>query len=133
MKKSMFVFVGLLLSLLTFGQLQEQSISWVTTTHDFGVIKEEGGLQSFQYDFVNKGKEAIYITKVDVSCGCTATDYTKEPIQPGAKGYVIATYNPLGRPGKFTKSVTVNTNEVQPTTVLRFEGEVTPKPVETTN
>jgi len=27
----------------------------------------------------------LYITNVNASCGCTATDYTKEPVAPGAK------------------------------------------------
>jgi len=117
-----------------FAQQEGPAISWDKTVHDFGVFKEEAGIQTAKFDFVNTGNAPLYLTNVKASCGCTATDYTKEPIQPGAKGYVTASYNPANRPGKFNKSITVTTNEFQPTSVIRITGEVIPKTVtETTN
>ncbi len=111
-----------------------QNISWKEVEHNFGTIKEEDGPQTYKFEFTNKGTEPLFITNVQASCGCTATDYTKEPVKAGEKGYVSATYNPQNRPGQFNKSITVTTSEPQPTTVLRFSGVVTPKPaVEPTN
>lgn len=134
MKRILLLFVAVALTGVIFAQQSGPAISWDKTVHDFGVFKEEAGLQTATFVFVNTGNEPLFLTNVKASCGCTATDYTKEPVQPGGKGYVTATYNPLNRPGKFNKSITVTTNEFQPTSVLRIEGEVTPKPVvETVN
>ncbi len=46
---------------------------------------------------------------------------------PGAKGFVSATYNPEGRPGPFSKSVSVSTNCVPEVTTIRFSGKVIEK------
>ncbi len=62
------------------------------------------------YEFVNKGDKPVIITNVRTSCGCTSKNYSKEPIQPGKKGQVQATYN-AAHLGKFSKTVTVTTNE----------------------
>lgn len=112
-----------------FAQQEGPTISWVETVHDFGTFNEEAGLQKATFEFVNTGNAPLYITNVKASCGCTATEYSKEPVQPGGKGYVTAAYNPANRPGKFNKSITVTTNEFQPTSVVRITGEVIPKPV----
>jgi hypothetical protein len=127
MKKTGLIIIGLLLSFVVFSQTQEPAISWEKTTNNFGTFKEEAGPQGAVFNFTNTGNKPLYVTNVRASCGCTATDYTKEPIQPGQKGYVKATYNPKNRPGKFNKSVTVTTNTESPTTLLRIEGQVTPR------
>ena len=62
---------------------------------------------------------------MQASCGCTTPDWSKEPIAPGKKGFVKASYNPAGRPGNFNKSVTVTSN--QGTQVLYIKGQVVPK------
>jgi hypothetical protein len=104
------------------------NISWENPTHDFGDIKEEGGPVTYKFDFTNTGSEPLIVTNVKPSCGCTSSDYSKEPIAPGAKGYVSATYNPQGRPGPFNKSITVTTNCDPATATLRFTGKVLEKP-----
>ena len=122
----LFVFASVL-SLGLFAQQSGPTISWTKTVHDFGIFEEEAGLQTYKFEFVNTGNEPLYITNVRASCGCTATDYSKEPLKPGEKGFVSASYNPAGRPGKFNKSITVTTNEFQPTSVIRITGEVITK------
>jgi hypothetical protein len=118
-------------SVSAFSALAQQvgpNISWENPTHDFGEIKEENGPVTYKFDFTNTGSEPLIITNVKPSCGCTSSDYTKEPVAPGAKGYVSATYNPNGRPGPFNKSITVTTNCEPATTTLRFTGKVQEKP-----
>ncbi len=116
------------LSLPIFAQQVGPNISWDNDKFDFGEINEEGGKVTHKFDFTNTGNEPIVITNVRPSCGCTSSDYTKEPVAPGSKGYVSATYNPLRRPGKFSKTITVTTNTTPPTAVIRFTGNVIPKP-----
>jgi len=130
MKRIAFLVLAIAFSTAIFAQQSGPTISWTDTVHDFGTFKEEAGMQTAKFEFVNTGNEPLYITNVKASCGCTATEYSKEPVQPSGKGYVIASYNPANRPGKFNKSITVTTNEFQPTSVLRITGEVIPKVVE---
>ena len=130
MKKILLFAFAIAFSTVIFAQEAAPVISWTITSHDFGIIKEESGLQTATFEFTNTGNAPLFLSNVKASCGCTTPDWTKEPVQPGAKGFVTATYNPLNRPGKFSKSITVTTNEVQPTSVLTITGEVTPKPAE---
>lgn len=127
MKKTVLLFSALIFTLFMFAQTQEPAISWDETVHNFGTFKEEAGPQTASFTFTNTGNNPLYITNVRASCGCTATEYTKEPVKPGEKGFVKATYNPRNRPGKFNKSVTVTTNTENPTSLLRIQGEVTPR------
>ena len=78
--------------------------------HDFGTIKESKGSVTATFTIYNGTDEAILLTKVTASCGCTSPDWTKEPIEPGKRGEIKATYNPKGRPGPFDKVITVTTN-----------------------
>jgi hypothetical protein len=127
MKKSIILIAGLFIASLTFAQTQQPTISWDKTVHNFGTFLEEAGFQEATFTFTNTGSSPLFVTNVKASCGCTATDYTKEPVQPGGKGFVKATYDPKNRPGQFNKSITVTANTENPTTLLRIEGVVTPR------
>ena len=135
MRRLVLLTLALVFSVMMMAQQSEPAISWAKTVHDFGTFNEADGIQTAIFEFTNTGDKPLFLTNVKASCGCTATDYTKEPVQPGAKGYVKASYNPKNRPGKFTKQITVTTNEFQPTSIVRITGEVIPaaKPEETEN
>ncbi len=102
-------------------------ISWDNDTHDFGDIKEDGGKVTHNFSFTNTGNQPLVITNVRPSCGCTSSDYTKEPVMPGQKGFVSATFNPQSRPNKFSKSIAITTNSTPPSSTLRIIGNVIPK------
>lgn len=102
-------------------------IKFEQTEHNFGKIKE-GTLANHSFVFYNTGKGPLVLTSVTASCGCTTPEWPKEPIMPGAKGVIKASFNSYGRPGEFTKFVTVKSNaggEVS----LMIKGEVTVIPV----
>lgn len=92
--------------------------------HNFGTIAEDGGKVTAIFIIYNGTKEAINLTEVRASCGCTTPAWTKEPIEPGQKGEITATYNPKGRPGNFNKSITAKTNTGEKLT-MRITGTVT--------
>lgn len=97
--------------------------------YNFGVLKEEAGEASYSFEIVNEGNSPLIITRVLTSCGCTTPEWTKEPIAPGGRGFVKAIYDPKGRPGTFSKTITVYTNSVPSGTVLTIRGNVTPRPI----
>ncbi|RAW03460.1 DUF1573 domain-containing protein [Pseudochryseolinea flava] len=96
--------------------------AWVATTYDFGKIKHNAPV-SHEFKFKNTGSIPLVISSVRASCGCTVADYTKEPIAPGAEGFVKATYN-AANVGSFTKTVTVTANTAEGNVILTFKGEV---------
>ncbi|MFA6403043.1 MAG: DUF1573 domain-containing protein [Salinivirgaceae bacterium] len=130
MKNKLSILVVALLAMIANSNAQQvgPNISWDNPNHEFGDIKEEAGKVTHNFTFTNTGNEPLTITNVRPSCGCTSSDYTKEPVAPGANGYVSATFNPENRPGKFSKSITITTNCNPPTSNLRFTGNVITKP-----
>ena len=98
------------------------TILWKAETVDVGEIPQ-GTPKAIVYEFKNTGKTAVVITNVKGSCGCTATDYTKEPILPGKSAKVTATYNAANK-GAFTKTVTVTTSAEETPKILTLKGTV---------
>ncbi|MDR1500041.1 MAG: DUF1573 domain-containing protein [Tannerellaceae bacterium] len=126
MKQIIFVCMALL---LTTGMVWSQddataSLSVSEDSHDFGDIKEDGGKVSHAFVVKNDGAQPLVITRVIASCGCTSPEWTKEPIAPGKTGEVLVTYDPLGRPGPFAKTVSIYSNGKRGSQVLTIRGEV---------
>ena len=77
---------------------------------DFGTLREVDGPVSHLFSFTNTGTGAAVITRIKVDCGCTAVDYSREPVKPGGRGSVEVVFDPANYSGKFSKSVTVYSN-----------------------
>jgi len=103
--------------------LKGAAFAWSQTTFDFGKIKLNEPVTN-SFEFVNTGTEPLVISSVKASCGCTVTEYSKDPIMPGAKGFVKGTYN-AAKVGQFTKTITVNANTEEAVVQLTIKGEVT--------
>lgn len=129
MKKFSFLLLMVMAFAFT-GMAAEKSkaqIKFEETIHDFGNIKEDGGPVTTEFTFTNVGKEPLVIMNARAECGCTRPEYPKEEIAPGASGSIRVTYNPLGRPGGFTKVVTVRCNGNPSKVNLKIRGTVLPK------
>jgi hypothetical protein len=102
-------------------KFETADFSWIVTTHDFGKIKVNKPV-THEFRFTNSGDAPLVISSVQASCGCTVTDYSKDPIAPGAEGFVKATYN-AAKVGVFSKTVTVNANAAESVVQLTIKGE----------
>lgn len=98
-------------------------IKFETTEHDFGDIME-GEKVSYSFKFNNVGKDDLVITSVSTTCGCTVTDFPKDPIKPGESGTIEVTFNSSGRSGKQVKVITVATNANPSTSQLTIKANV---------
>ncbi|MDO9153521.1 MAG: DUF1573 domain-containing protein [Paludibacter sp.] len=125
MKKYSFLFMAMLFSIAAFAQ--KPVIDFETSTYDFGKINETNGNATYIFKFTNKGNAPLVVNRVQASCGCTTPTWTKEPIEPGKKGTITVTYNPVGRPGVFTKSISVYSNAIEEQINLLIKGEVITK------
>lgn len=103
-------------------------MSFEKIIHDFGKFKEADGKVTYKFEFVNTGGTDLIIQNVSASCGCTAPSWTREPVPPGGKGFVAATYDPAGRPGTFRKYITVISNTNPGNVRLTIAGDVEAKP-----
>lgn len=99
-----------------------------TIEHDFGTITE-GDVVEYAYSFKNNGAAPLIIQNAQGSCGCTASDWSKDPIPVGGTGFVKAKFDSNGKPNIQNKTVTVTANTWPKQTVLRFKAMVTPKAV----
>jgi hypothetical protein len=98
------------------------AFNWTATEFDFGKV-QKGTPVMHEFTFTNTGSEQLIISSVKASCGCTVTEYTKNPIEAGGKGFVKATYD-ASKAGAFTKTVTINANTEEGAVVLTIKGEV---------
>lgn len=94
------------------------------TDQNMGTFKEADGIQTATFDFTNKGTTPLILNAVNASCGCTTPEWTRQPVAPGARGYVKVSYNPAGRPGAFSKTVSVQSNAENSSVVLIISGKV---------
>ena len=77
----------------------------------------------YPYIFKHLSKKSIQILTVKPSCGCTTPDWSKKEIKPGKEGFIVAEYNPRGRPGIFRKSLSVVTSDNK-RSVIFIKGKV---------
>lgn len=98
-------------------------IQFDKTEYNFGKILE-GEVVSYTFHFTNVGNVPLIITSVDKSCGCTASDYPREPIAPGERGDIKITYDSKGHHGFQSKTLVVNANTMPSQTVLRIKAEI---------
>lgn len=99
------------------------SIEFEETVYDFGTIKD-GEKVEHVFKFKNTSNVPLIVTGVQPSCGCTASDYTKEPVAPGGTGTVSLTFDSSGKPGAQNKSATVKANIEGGQTMISFKGNV---------
>ena len=78
--------------------------------------------RTFEYGFVNNGKDPLVITRLVSTCSCAKAEYDKRIVKPGERGVIRLTYSPEGRIGINVRRVFVYTGDnTQPSAVLRLE------------
>jgi hypothetical protein len=98
-------------------------IKFDKTEFDFGKILQ-GEVVSYTFHFTNTGNAPLLITNVDKSCGCTASEYPRTPIEPGGSGDIKITYDSKGHHGFQSKALVVISNTIPSQTTLRIKAEV---------
>lgn len=124
MIKSIF---GLLLSFVCAAAIAQQAkqLHFRAQTHDFGTVDELNGPVTHEFVFLNTSSRPVKILKVQASCGCTTPGWSREAIPPGKEGFIQASYDPKGRPGFFSKTLTVTTDLEADPVILQIKGQVT--------
>lgn len=127
MLRNFFMVFTLLLSVSIFAQKSAPKISIDNKVHNFGDIKENVFV-AHDYLIKNTGTEALKITKVNASCGCTAAQPDKTELEPGDSTYLHVEFNSAKRSGIQNKHVYVFSNDpVNPQVRLSFTAVVLKK------
>ena len=98
-------------------------IQFDKTEFDFGKILQ-GEVVTYTFHFTNVGNAPLIITNVEKSCGCTASDYPRSPIEPGGSGDIKISYDSKGHHGFQSKALVVVANTMPAQTTLRIKAEV---------
>lgn len=93
------------------------------TVHDFGDIMVSDGPVSTTFTVTNVGSKPLVIYHVASSCGCTDVEWTRQPLKPGEKGSIKATYKNDEGGYPFDKTLTVSFSEPKQPVILRLRGE----------
>src|SRR6266566_271029 len=117
-----------IVALTALAQGARAELKWEQTSVDLQpALGDKQAVAHFKYE--NVGKAPVHFTSVHASCGCTAAQTQREQVAPGEKGEVTATFNIGGRTGTQVKTVTVQTDDPDPsraTTVLTLKAVITP-------
>lgn len=111
------LFIIVLLASFYFGFSQDDEqvagakILFAESSHEFGDITQ-GDKVEHVFTFENVGTEALVLTDVKTTCGCTAPAWTREPVAPGENGEIKVVFNSRGKVGLQNKVITVMSNAV---------------------
>jgi len=94
-----------------------------TDIYDFGEITQ-GESVSTEFILKNIGEAALLIRSAKGSCGCTVPEWPREAVAVGESAAIKVTFNSAGKKGKQNKTVTLVTNAIPSTKVLKITGNI---------
>ncbi|MGL4293907.1 MAG: DUF1573 domain-containing protein, partial [Bacteroidales bacterium] len=102
----------------------EKGAQFKNRIYDFGNIREDDGIRTCEFEFINTAVTPLTIEEVRSSCGCTLPEFEQKKIQKGEKGLIRVGYDPVNRPGIFERMLIVAYRESTKTDTLIIKGQV---------
>ena len=126
MKKLLVILFAVCLTTMSYAQPKAQDIAKFTSeTVNLGKIEQNVSAVA-TFTVTNISKVPLIIESASPSCGCTVSDFTKEPIMPGKSGVITAKYDAASL-NSFEKHVNVKFAGVDEIKSITFKGEVLSK------
>lgn len=123
MKKVLLSAAVLISTATVFAQKKVDDIAKFTTeTINLGKIKQNVPAKAV-FTVTNISSEPLIIEQASPTCGCTISDYTKEPIVAGKTGVINATFN-AANVGHFDKHLTVKFAGIDEIKSITLTGDV---------
>lgn len=116
-----------------YAQSEEQAlqstaqITFEESLFEFGDI-QQGDRVEHVFKYTNNGSEPLILSSVKTTCGCTAPDWSREPLAPGESTTLTVRFNSTGKMGMQNKTITVNSNATNNPERIRITANVLPKP-----
>lgn len=105
-----------------------QQLIFPDSVCNVGRIAENDPPRTYRFRCENRSDKPVVILRVDTSCGCVKSSFSRRPIAPGGTGEVIVTFDPHGRAGALYKVMPVYTSASgkKPEARLALSGTVKP-------
>ncbi len=129
MKKILLTIVCAALCTIAIAQNNEKKpvIRFDSITIDAGTFSADTAIIQYKFVYKNIGDAPLYIHKVTTACGCTAANFSTEPLMPGKKDTIHVTYDGTKKyPGKMRRSITVHNNSAKEIVRLYIKGNMLP-------
>lgn len=127
------VFFLFILTLASFNYLQAQEnnesipVLYVENpSFDFGDIKQDDKVEHI-FKIKNKGTVPLVISNVITTCGCTATEWSKNPIAPNDSTSINIAFDSRGKMGIQNKVITIISNSKTPQNRIKIKANILPK------
>lgn len=85
------------------------TIRWQDSVYNFGTIAA-GDSVHILYLFTNTGSTPLFIFNTRTTCGCTITNFPKEPVMPGKSASIFVTFKSGTQKGTIEKTIFVIAN-----------------------
>ncbi len=105
----------------------QAQLSFPQDDWDFGEIRESDGRVSHTFTGINRGSVPEVVVDVVTSCGCTVPEFSRKPVLPGDSVRITVTYDPMNRPGAFSRELGVYTSGRKRSASLTIRGSVIPR------
>lgn len=87
----------------------------------------EGEVLEYTFKFINKGKEALLISNVLPSCGCTVIDWSRQPVYPSKKGEITVKFDTRNQIGHQVKSLIILSNSENQKDEIKLIANIIPR------
>lgn len=104
-------------------------ITFQEASHEFGDIFQ-GDRVTHTFTYENTGTDPLIISDVRTTCGCTATNWDREPLAPGETANITVNFNSTGKMGMQNKVVTILSNATNSSERIKITANVQKKPVD---
>lgn len=125
-KCTFILLVCLMAEIPAMAYIENDRIKFDKLKHDFERFSEDSGAKTCVFRFTNYGSTPVAVAHVQTTCGCAVARYENEPVRPGETGEISITYNPQGRPGRFSRNALVRFSGKEQLVKLTLCGEVIP-------
>lgn len=92
---------------------------------NFGSIGECDGSVAHTFRYTNCTSAPLVIETIRISCGCITPRYSKAPVLPGQMDSIRVVFDPAGRPGNFSRTVSIKFSCSDTPLSLTIRGNVT--------
>ncbi|MFT4855284.1 MAG: hypothetical protein ACI9UV_001458 [Algoriphagus sp.] len=124
----LFTLVALVFAFQANAQESGATIIFKEKAINFGDITQ-GDKVSHTFTFTNSGNSPLIISNVAVTCGCTATNWPKEPIAPGKTSEISVSFNSAGKMGAQNSVIRIYSNASEPIEKVSLISNVLPKTI----
>lgn len=107
----------------------QAKLSFAESVHEFGDITQ-GDRVEHVFSYTNTGTQPLILSNVQTTCGCTATNWSREPLAPGESGTITVNFNSAGKIGMQNKVVTITSNAVNNPERISITTNVLVKPAD---